>query len=362
MNATTPGIMVRTSIEGIWMWSRWQADRKMNFNSFYVEGAEPIVIDPLACEEADIEQMLALGGVAWIVVTNRDHERASRDLAQRAGAKIAASALDGPLLAGPVDRELHDGDTIGDARVVCFEGLKTAGEFALYFRDRATVVMGDALWGDPPGSLRLMPDSKLADPQRAALSLRKVRALAPRHVLVGDGACIFGDAARVLDACFSARADVFAARANVDEIDIAYDPADNVGKFAGCGSGEVGLLLGARKLGYRLAVLRPGSTWAPMHWHIAEEELFVVLRGRPTIRTPHGEYDARPGDLIAFPCDPSGAHVTYNKYDEDCAILMLANNDPNDVCSYPDSKKVLIEARDLMLRDHPNLDYFDGEV
>jgi hypothetical protein len=41
---------------------------------------------------------------------------------------------------------------------------------------------------------------------------------------------------------------------------------------------------------------------------------------------------------------------------------MIANFAGNtDVCSYPDSAKVLIEARDIMLRDRPVLQYFDGE-
>ncbi|MHB8146247.1 MAG: cupin domain-containing protein [Vulcanimicrobiaceae bacterium] len=361
MNASGAGIMVRTSIDGIWMWSRWQPDRKMNFNSFYITGSEPMAIDPLACEDADIAQMQALGGVAWIVVTNRDHERASRDLARKLGARIAASALDAPLLSGPVDRELHEGDVIGDARVVSFEGLKTAGECALYFAELATVVMGDALWGDPPGSLRIMPDEKLADAKRAALSLRKIRALQPQHVLVGDGACVFGDASRVLDACFSTRTDVFAACVNVDELHMVYGK-ENTRPYRGGGSAEIGLLLGARKLGYRLAAIPQGTKWVPMHWHSAEEEIYVVLTGRPSVRTPSGEYDCRPGDIIAFPCGPSGAHTIRNQHEELCTVLMLANNDANDVCSYPDSQKVLVEARDLMLRDHPDLEYFDGEL
>jgi hypothetical protein len=31
------------------------------------------------------------------------------------------------------------------------------------------------------------------------------------------------------------------------------------------------------------------------------------------------------------------------------------------VCYYPKSHKVLVEATDLMVRDHPQLDYWDGE-
>jgi len=41
--------------------------------------------------------------------------------------------------------------------------------------------------------------------------------------------------------------------------------------------------------------------------------------------------------------------------------LMVANTDVRDVCYYPDSHKVLIEDSDLMLRDRPVLDYWDGE-
>jgi len=40
---------------------------------------------------------------------------------------------------------------------------------------------------------------------------------------------------------------------------------------------------------------------------------------------------------------------------------MIASVDRNDVCSYPDSAKVLVRATALMVRDHPELDYWDGE-
>jgi hypothetical protein len=40
---------------------------------------------------------------------------------------------------------------------------------------------------------------------------------------------------------------------------------------------------------------------------------------------------------------------------------LIANTDWRDVCYYPDSRKLLIESTDLMVRDNPTLDYFDGE-
>ena len=44
-----------------------------------------------------------------------------------------------------------------------------------------------------------------------------------------------------------------------------------------------------------------------------------------------------------------------------CTLLLVANVDPRDANFYPDSKKVYVEATDTMVRDNPQLDYFDGE-
>jgi uncharacterized cupin superfamily protein len=352
--------MQRTVVPGIAIWSQWQPERNLFFNSFFVEHADGnLIVDPLPLAEADAAEIAARGGAAWIVVTNRDHERDARATAGRFGAKLAASAGDAPLLAGPVDRVLASGESIGGAVTVSLEGLKTPGEIALHFPARKTVLIGDALWGDPAGSLRLMPDEKLADPARAALSLRRLAALRPEHVLLGDGACIFGGATRALWACLEARTDVYVNRINRDEL--AWRIFDEEPAPYGGGSAEIGHVIGAERLGYRLARLAPGETFCPMHWHAAEEELFVVLSGNPRLLTPRGDLDLRPGDYVAFPVRPSGAHKLANPANEACEVLMISNIDASDICYYPDSRKLVIEATDLMVRDHPALDYYDSE-
>src|SRR5665213_3499760 len=185
-------LLQRTSIEGISMWSRWQPDRSLFFNSFFIRGRENVIVDPLALEERDLETLRNEGGAAWIVITTRDHEREAGALAEKLHAKIAAPALDLAEMSVEVDRQLQDGDTVEGMHVVQLHGMKSPGEFGLHLAGCATVIVGDALWGDPPGSLRMVPDAKLADPMRAALSLRRLWALEPKHILVGDGHCIFG--------------------------------------------------------------------------------------------------------------------------------------------------------------------------
>ena len=350
--------MQATIVPGVLMWSVWQPDRNMYFNSFFVKTGEGnFVVDPLAGDDALFERIEVEGGVDWIVITNRDHQRAAGGFAERFGAKIAASEGDAPLLDLHVDRQLRDDDLILGARVLTFNGLKTPGEIALWLRDGRALIVGDALWGEPAGSLRLMPPQKLADPAAAILSLRKLRAVHPEHVLVGDGACVFGNAMAMLQAVYETQDGVFVHRVNLDELVFQRDV---VGKFAS-DDAEVGFLIGADRLGYRVTRLQPGDIFCPMHWHSIEEELFIVWEGAPSIRNERGTWRLQRGDLVAFPTRREGVHQLLNESDAPAVVIMIGMNDLDDDCFYPDSRKVLVGKADIIVRDHPTLDYYDGE-
>lgn len=351
--------MQATIVPGVSMWSAWQPARNFFFNSFFVRSPEGnLVVDPLAPDDALIEAIARAGGIDWIVVTNRDHERATQTYVDRFGAKVAASEADAALLNVKVDRRLREDDLLLGARVLTFDGLKTPGEIALWLRERRTAIVGDALWGDPAGSLRVMPDDKLADPATAVLSLRRLRALDPDHLLVGDGTCIFGTAKAALQRAFEARHDVYVHRVNLDELRMLRS---NESGFSAT-YGEIGLLIGADKLGYRAVRLEPGDVFCPLHWHSIEEELFIVLEGTPSIRTAHATWQLRAGDFVAFPARPEGAHQLRNDSQATAIVALIALDDPaHDDCFYPDSRKALIGARDIIVRDHPELDYYDGE-
>jgi hypothetical protein len=62
------------AIDGAAMWSAWQPERKMFFNSFFLQRPDGnIAVDPLAPSEEDLAYLREHGGVAWVVITNRDH-------------------------------------------------------------------------------------------------------------------------------------------------------------------------------------------------------------------------------------------------------------------------------------------------
>jgi uncharacterized cupin superfamily protein len=352
--------MQQTVVPGIAMWSVWQPERNFYFNSFFIETPDGnLVVDPLLIAESDADRIAARGGVAWIALTTRDHERAARPLAARFGAKLATSPQDAPLLAGPVDRILSDGELAWGATVVALTGLKTPGEFALHFASRSAVVVGDALWGDPAGSVRLMPDEKLADPPRAALALRKLHALRPQHLLLGDGTCIFGDAHRALWACLEARSDVYVNRINV--ADAEWKRWDDEPAPYGGETFDADHVIGAEKLGFRFTRVAPGEATCPVHWHLAEEEMFFVIDGAVTLVGPRGEWELVRGDIVSFPTRANAAHKIVNRTSAPCTLLMVANTDDRDVCFYPNSHKLLVEKTGHLVRDRPSLDYYDGE-
>jgi uncharacterized cupin superfamily protein len=97
-----------------------------------------------------------------------------------------------------------------------------------------------------------------------------------------------------------------------------------------------------------------------MHAHDREEELFYVIEGRPTVRTPRGDLKMRPGDFMAFPVGDRGAHQLLNESDAEALVLLLGLDEDDEVVYYPESRKVLAGRRRLMMRED-RLDYFDGE-
>jgi len=96
-------------------------------------------------------------------------------------------------------------------------------------------------------------------------------------------------------------------------------------------------------LGATLYELDPGD-FVVYHFHHSWEELLVVLRGRPTLRTPEGERELEEGAVVHFPIGPAGAHALRNKSSERVRYLMASTQQMPEVCEYPDLKKITAQA------------------
>jgi uncharacterized cupin superfamily protein len=128
---------------------------------------------------------------------------------------------------------------------------------------------------------------------------------------------------------------------------------------------RVGERLGAELLGGTLYETPPGEKLWPYHWELGCEEFLIVVSGSPTLRTPEGERVLASGDIVAFPEGQDGAHQLRNDSNEPFRVLIASTKSGLYVAGYPDSGKILIDAPALgirkMLRDSPELDYWEGE-
>lgn len=119
---------------------------------------------------------------------------------------------------------------------------------------------------------------------------------------------------------------------------------------------------GGRKIGMSYEELPPGKQSVPFHYHLLEEEHIVALDGEATLRLGDQRLPIRAGDYVCFPAGQRAGHCLINETDAPFRYIMIGDRVPAEVCVYPDSNKVLINALDrAILRDGERLDYWDGE-
>jgi uncharacterized cupin superfamily protein len=126
---------------------------------------------------------------------------------------------------------------------------------------------------------------------------------------------------------------------------------------------------GSERLGLSLWELPPGEAAYPYHHHLAEEELLVVLRGRPSLRTPDGWRDLDEGDVVAFLRGERGGHQLANRTEETIRFLAFSPSGEPDIVIRPDSGTIgAFERRPeggglyVHFRADDAVDYFEGEL
>ena len=348
-------------IEDIYSWSVFSDTRQIDFNGhLWVREEGNIAIDPVAMCDTDRSHLEQLGGVKYIVITNRDHEREAAAFQEWTGAEVIVPEADADEMDIEPVRTLSDGETIVPGlRAVHLSYGKSPGEIALYFSEKSAILFGDIIAGEPMGRLSLLADEKLEDAPKAAMQLRKVLALRFNTVLVGDGHSLFREGRQELVDCLQARDDIYINRINLDEMEWAHRPAVGPYEFD---YKDIDPLIGAKKIGYCVYRLSPGNVTFPMHLHHIGEEMCYVMEGTCTLKTPRGDIEVREGDFIAFPPGPVGTHKFVNEGNVPATILILGTTTPHDVSEYPDSNKVLPYVLQKIYRKEPSLEYFDGEV
>lgn len=131
---------------------------------------------------------------------------------------------------------------------------------------------------------------------------------------------------------------------------------------------RIGYELGSELIGASLWELPPGETAYPYHFHYSDEEIVIVLSGRPSLRTPEGTRELEEGEAVHFPLGEEGAHQIVNQGEETVTFLAVSSSGRPDVVVYPDSDKIGVGQRlprggglRAFFRRDDSVGYYEGE-
>lgn len=102
----------------------------------------------------------------------------------------------------------------------------------------------------------------------------------------------------------------------------------------------LGRQAGAERLGASLFALPPGEVAFPMHYHLGNEEMLIVVAGSPSLRTPDGERVLAPGEVVSFPRGEAGAHQVLNRSEQEVRVLLVSEMNAPEIVVRPESGKL----------------------
>ena len=192
---------MREILPDIYTWSWFSQPHGYDFNGYLVRHADGnLCVDPVMPQD-DIDGIVRIG-VGTVLLTNRNHSRASNLIRERTQARVLIHPDDAPHAIGQgttVDGELLIGEKVGPLVIEPAAG-KSPGEVALHWPERRLLFIGDAVVGNPPGQCGLLRDKVMDDPARLRESVRNLLELDFDALLFGDGVPILTGARAKLEA------------------------------------------------------------------------------------------------------------------------------------------------------------------
>ena len=152
--------------------------------------------------------------------------------------------------------------------------------------------------------------------------------------------------------------------------DATWDTMDRAPLYNGVRSKRLARDTAAKKMGLSVDIVPPGKRACPYHFHYVEEEMFIVLEGRGTLRVAGEMLPIAAGDSIFIPPGPEYPHQIINTSDAPLRYLSVSTRAEAEICEYPDSGKYLTFTKSgpetllnggRMHRAKDDLDYWEGE-
>lgn len=188
---------MREIVPGVLTWSKLSERHGYDFNGHLLLHPDGnLCIDPVEPDAADLARLVELGATR-VLLTNRNHGRAANLLREKLDARTAIHPKDADHARGEgveIDDAVLLDDRVGPLRVIGVPG-KSPGEIALFCEERALLIVGDAVIGNPPGRCGILPEKVMDDPAQLKQSVAAaLLALDFDTLLLGDGVSIVAGA------------------------------------------------------------------------------------------------------------------------------------------------------------------------
>ncbi len=177
----------------IWQWSWFSEDKQLDFNGlFLMIGEHKILVDPPPMTAEARAVVRRHEPIDYILITNRDHIREAAAYQVELRCQLRVPEGDAAQMDVRPTMTYKDGELLpGGIWAIHLKDQKSPGESALFIeRGKGVLIVGDALIGKPPGSVRLLPAEKYVDVQKAKDGLFRLLKYNFDSLLVGDGSSI----------------------------------------------------------------------------------------------------------------------------------------------------------------------------
>jgi glyoxylase-like metal-dependent hydrolase (beta-lactamase superfamily II) len=153
------------------------------------------LVDPVPLQSEALGELLGRCGVAGIIVTNSNHDRASARFAEQFSAPVFARCETFPDKTPEEFTSVADGDEICDElRVIGIEGA-APGEIALHYASGdGTLIVGDALINFQPYGFTFLPGKYCSNEKEMRRSLRNLLGCTAERMLFAHGLPILSKA------------------------------------------------------------------------------------------------------------------------------------------------------------------------
>lgn len=146
-----------------------------------------ILVDPIQLSVHAERELLLQGEPHGVILTSGNHFRAAAFFQKRFGVPIAAHQEAQKNLGLTLNESATDGQILfGALQVIELEGAGP-GEIALYREEAGILSLGDIIIHLAGHDFSILPDKYCQNPQKARLSLQKLKVLSPKILTFAHG-------------------------------------------------------------------------------------------------------------------------------------------------------------------------------